>query len=203
MYRLIKRAGDLVFGIFGLIILSPLFIITAIMIKAEDKGPVFFAQDRIGLNGKRFAMYKFRSMKVGADEMHEQMREEYGCDEVSFKLRDDPRETKAGKFIRKTNIDELPQLLNIIKGEMSFVGPRPLPVYEYKEEQAKYKGKYDLRYSVPQGLTCIWQIANRSDVDFEERMKMDVEYAGKCSIWMDIKLFALTALFTATGKSSY
>ena len=140
---------------------------------------------------------------MDAEKIHERMRAEYGCDEVSFKLKDDPRVTRVGRFLRASNIDELPQLLNIIKGEMSFVGPRPLPVYEFEEEQRRYRGRYDLRYAVPQGLTCTWQISDRSEKGFAERMQMDVDYAENSGFRMDAGLFFKTAVYAATGKAGY
>lgn len=203
VYRAVKRTIDIILSLLALILLSPLFFITAILIKAEDRGPVLYIQDRAGMYGKTFPMYKFRSMKVGADQIHEEMRKQYNCEEVSFKLKEDPRDTKIGRKIRKWNIDELPQLVNILKGDMSFVGPRPLPVYEYEEEQKTYKGVYDARYEVPQGLTCIWQISNRAEQDFSERMQMDVDYARSCSLGMDVKLFVLTVGYSITGKAAY
>ena len=203
VYRFIKRTSDIIISLIALIILLPVFLITAIAIKLEDRGPVFFTQDRVGRGKSVFSMYKFRSMKVGAAEMHEDLREQYGCDDISFKIKDDPRETKVGRVIRKLNIDELPQLVNILKNDMSFVGPRPLPVYEYKEEQKTYKGIYDARYAVPAGLTCIWQISNRSEPSFADRMQMDVDYSIKCGVWMDIKLFFQTFLYSLFGKAAY
>lgn len=203
VYRFIKRTSDIIISLIALIILLPVFLITAIAIKLEDRGPVFFTQDRVGRGKSVFSMYKFRSMKVGAAEMHEDLRERYGCDDISFKIKDDPRETKVGRVIRKLNIDELPQLVNILKNDMSFVGPRPLPVYEYKEEQKTYKGIYDARYAVPQGLTCIWQISHRAEPDFSDRMQMDVDYAENCGIGIDIKLFMQTFIYSLFGKVSY
>ena len=202
-YRFIKRLADIVLSLVGLILLSPIFLITAIAIKLEDGGSVFYVQDRIGKNKNIFKMYKFRSMKMDADKMHEQMKKEYGVRDVSFKLKEDPRETRVGRVIRKWNIDELPQLLNILKGEMTFVGPRPLPVYEYEDEQKRYNGKYDLRYEVPQGLTCTWQIGNRSETEYSERMQMDVDYARRCGLLLDTRLFFLTAIYSITGKAAY
>ncbi|MCR5557152.1 MAG: sugar transferase [Butyrivibrio sp.] len=202
-YRFTKRAFDMIASILALAILMPVLLLTALFIVLEDHGPVLFIQKRVGKNGKIFSMYKFRSMKVGADKLHEKMKAQYGCSEVSFKLKEDPRNTKVGKIIRATNIDELPQLINILKGDMSFVGPRPLPVYEYEEEQQTYNGKYNARYGVPQGLTCIWQISNRSMHEFEDRMQMDVDYAEKCSISMDLKLLVQTFIYCLLGKASY
>lgn len=142
-------------------------------------------------------------MRKGAEQIHEQMRRQYGCTAVSFKLKDGPRVTKVGKIIRKTKIDELPRMLNIIKGDMSIVGPRPLPDYEFLNEQKEYQGKYDTRYTVPQGLTCYWQVSNRANVEFEQRMAMDAAYAEKCSVGTDIRLIARTAIYTVTGKAGY
>ena len=203
LYRSLKRMSDIVISFSGLIVLLPVFLVTAAAIIMEDGAPVFYAQKRIGRNEKEFKIYKFRSMYKNAEEIHETLRKEYGCEEVSFKLKEDPRITKVGKIIRKFNIDELPQLINILKGDMSLVGPRPLPVYEYEEERRQYGNRYIERYSVPQGLTCIWQISNRASVDFEERMQMDVEYARRKGFWMDAKLIVKTFLFTVVGKAEY
>lgn len=202
-YRVLKRIFDIIFSLIALVVLSPILIAAIIAIKTEDHGPAFFTQKRVGAGKRAFKMYKFRSMKLNAAEIHEQMKKEYGCDDISFKLKEDPRVTKVGNIIRKTNIDELPQLVNILIGDMSFVGPRPLPDYEFMEEQEAFNGKYDARYEVPQGLTCIWQISNRSEPSFADRMRMDVEYAEKCGIKMDIKLFFQTFLFFLVGRASY
>lgn len=202
-YRFVKRFFDILLSLIALVVLSPVFLITAIAIRLEDHGPAFFTQNRIGKDKVLFKMYKFRSMKMSAAEIHEQMKKEYGCEDISFKLKKDPRVTKVGNFIRKTNIDELPQLMNILKGDMSFVGPRPLPDYEFNEEQDSFKGHYDARYAVPQGLTCIWQISNRSEPSFADRMQMDVDYAEKCGLGMDVKLFFQTFLYSIFGKAAY
>jgi len=194
VYAVCKRTFDVVMSLFALIVLSPVFLVTAVAIYLEDKGNIFFTQERIGYQEKKFIIYKFRSMKINADKIHEQMKQEYGEEEVSFKLKNDPRITKVGKFIRKFNIDELPQLINILKGDMSIVGPRPLPVYEYEEERKRYGIQHIERYAVPQGLTCIWQISSRADVSFERRMQMDVEYAKRCGIRLDLLLIIKTAL---------
>lgn len=202
-YRISKRIFDVFMATLALVILSPVFLFTAIAIYMEDRGKVFYTQKRIGENEIIFEIYKFRSMRLNADKIHAQMKEEYGSEEVSFKLKKDPRITRVGQFIRKYNIDELPQLINILKGEMSIVGPRPLPVYEYEEERLRYGKRYAERYMVPQGLTCKWQISNRSEVEFEDRMQMDVEYAKTCGFLMDINLIVKTALACITGKAAY
>lgn len=203
VYCLVKRIADIVFSLIGLIVLSPVFLVTAVSIVIEDGGPVFYTQKRIGKGCREFKIYKFRSMYKNAEQIHEQMKEEYKCQEVSFKLRDDPRITKVGNVIRKFNIDELPQLFNILKGDMGIVGPRPLPLYEYVSERRIYGDKYIDRYSIPQGLTCIWQISDRASVDFGRRMEMDVEYAHTKSLWLDFKLIIKTIIYTITGKAGY
>ena len=202
-YKVMKRIFDVVMSTIALVVLSPVFLVTAIAIYIEDKGSVFYTQKRVGKKEKIFEIYKFRSMRLDADKIHEQMRTEYGSEEVSFKLKEDPRVTKVGIVIRKYNIDELPQLINILKGEMSIVGPRPLPVYEYEEERNRYGRRYADRYQVPQGLTCNWQISNRSKVEFEDRMQMDVDYAKTCSFSIDIQLIIKTALACIIGKAAY
>lgn len=203
LYRIWKRIFDICLSCIALVCLSPIFIITILAIKMEDGGPVFFIQLRTGKDMKPFKIYKFRSMRKDADKIHEKLREEYENTEVSFKLQDDPRVTKTGRIIRKFNIDELPQLLNILTGSMSFVGPRPLPVYEYEEEQKRYGEKYIRRYFVPQGLTCYWQISDRGKQSFETRMQQDVDYADKCCIKEDLKLIVKTFVFTVCGKAEY
>ena len=202
-YLIGKRVFDIVMSLLALVVLSPVFLVTTVAIWIEDKGPAIYVQKRVGQGEKVFNIYKFRSMCTDAEQIHEQMKKECGNEEVSFKLKDDPRVTVVGKIIRKFNIDELPQLLNILSGDMSIVGPRPLPVYEYEDEKNLYGEKYALRYDVPQGLTCIWQISNRADVSFEERMQMDVEYAKSCNTSMDIALIAKTAIYTVVGKAEY
>jgi len=206
-YRFFKRFADIFLSVLALVILSPVFLITVIAIAIEDGRPFFYNQKRVGKNKKVFKMYKFRSMRKDADKIHEQMKKEYGGNDISFKLEDkvDPRITKVGRFIRKTNIDELPQLLNIIAGNMSIVGPRPLPTYEFDEEQETFEGAYDERYEVPQGLTCYWQITfgERGKLSFAERMQMDVDYARESNLWIDIKLVFKTAIGTLFGKAGF
>lgn len=194
---------DLLFSTVALVVLLPLFFAVALAIALEDGLPVIYIQERIGQNKKPFRIYKFRSMQHDAEEIHETLREEYGDTEVSFKLKDDPRVTRVGKFIRATNIDELPQLVNIMKGEMSLVGPRPLPVYEFEEEQARYGDTYSERYTVPQGLTCFWQIADRASLPFRKRMEMDVKYARVRGIKTDFSLILKTLIFAIVGKAAY
>lgn len=205
IYFIIKRSMDIVLSVIGIIVLSPVCLIAAIAVLIEDGRPIFFNQVRIGKDKKEFKMYKFRSMKRNAEELHEKMKKESGQQEVSFKLSDkeDPRVLKVGYYLRKFSIDELPQLINIIKGDMSLVGPRPLPKYEFLDTEKTYGNIYDMRYTVEQGLTCYWQIAGRSDITYERRMEMDCQYAEEASALKDLKLILKTALYAVLGKGEY
>lgn len=198
-YVAIKRVIDIAGSLVGIVLLSPIFLTTAAAIAIEDNGPIIYKQKRIGKDEKIFWMYKFRSMYKNADKIHNALKEEYQSEEISFKLKDDPRITRVGKIIRRLSIDELPQLINILKGEMSIVGPRPLPDYEYED----IKGKYTERYKVPQGLTCYWQVSGRSNIDFEKRMEMDKQYAKDANLLLDIKLILKTIWTVLCGDGAY
>ena len=188
LYEVIKRLIDIVCSFLGVLVLSPLFIIIAIIIKMTSKGPVFFSQKRVGKNGKEFDMYKFRSMVVNAEELKEKLAAKNEMSGPMFKMKDDPRVTKVGKFIRKTSIDELPQLWNVLKGDMSLVGPRPsLP-----KEVAQFESWMYKRLEVKPGLTCYWQVSGRNNIDFEDWMKLDIKYVNDRSTWIDIKLIFKT-----------
>lgn len=190
-YLIIKRLFDLVGALIGLILLSPLFILITILIKLEDKGSAFFVQERIGKQGNLFKLYKFRSMVHNADEILEEMlkdpkiRKEY---KKKMKLTPDPRITKIGNVIRKTSIDELPQLINVLKGEMSLIGNRP-----YLPREKKDMGQYyiDIIKTKP-GLTGYWQVNGRSKTTFEERCKLERYYSNNLSLLLDIKIFFKT-----------
>lgn len=188
IYEFFKRFIDIIGSIFGLIILFPLMIIVGILIKFESKGPILFSQERVGLNGKKFKIYKFRSMVEEAEECKEQLLEQNEMNGPMFKIKNDPRVTKLGKFIRCTSIDELPQLINVLKGEMSLVGPRPSLPKEVEQ--------FDLwmmeRLNVKPGLTCYWQVSGRNDIQFEEWMKLDIKYVKDRCILLDIKLIIKT-----------
>ena len=189
VYLFFKRAMDIIGSLCGIILLSPLLIIVALAIKIEDpKGSVFFSQKRCGKDNKLFPMYKFRSMVSNAEELLEELMEHNEMDGPVFKIKDDPRITRVGKFIRKTSIDELPQLFNILKGDMSIVGPRPAIPHEV----AEYSHYHKQRLLVKPGLTCIWQVSGRNSIGFEEWMEMDLEYIEKRNLWMDIKLIFKT-----------
>ena len=189
VYMFCKRAMDIIGSLAGLILLSPLLLIIAIAIKIEDpKGSIFFAQQRCGKDNKLFPMYKFRSMVSNAEELLEELMEHNEMDGPVFKIKDDPRITKVGKFIRKTSVDELPQLFNILKGDMSIVGPRPAIPHEV----AEYNDYQRQRLLVKPGLTCIWQVSGRNSIGFDEWVDMDLEYIENRSLWMDIKLIFKT-----------
>nr|WP_259678938.1 exopolysaccharide biosynthesis polyprenyl glycosylphosphotransferase [Clostridium chauvoei] len=188
LYEVTKRVIDIVASICGLLLLSPLLIVVAILIKLESKGPIVFSQKRIGLNGKEFNMYKFRSMVVNAEELKKKLAEQNEMSGPMFKMKNDPRITKIGKFIRKTSIDELPQLINILKGEMSLVGPRPILPQEVKE----FEPWMMKRLEVKPGLTCYWQVSGRNNIDFEDWMKLDIKYVNDRSLLLDINLIFKT-----------
>ena len=187
-YEAIKRLIDITCSFVGILVLSPLFIIIAIIVKFTSKGPIFFSQKRVGRNGKEFDMYKFRSMVVNAEELKEKLAAQNEMSGPMFKMKDDPRVTKVGKFIRKTSIDELPQLWNVLKGDMSLVGPRPsLP-----KEVAQFEDWMHKRLDVKPGLTCYWQVSGRNNIDFEDWMKLDIRYVEERNLWIDIKLIFKT-----------
>lgn len=198
-YEISKRLLDIMGSIIGLILTSPIFIIVTLAIRIESKGNVIFTQKRVGLNGKEFNMYKFRSMVINAEDLKEKLKDNNEMSGPMFKMKDDPRITKVGKFIRKTSIDELPQLFNILKGEMSFVGPRPSLPNEVK----KFEDWMMKRLCVKPGLTCYWQVMGRNNIDFEEWMKLDIKYINDRSFWLDIKLILKTVFVLFGDKNAY
>ncbi len=198
-YRFVKRAFDIVASILGLVLLSPVFLVTMAAIAAEDGFPVIYRQNRNGLNGKAFRMYKFRSMCRDAEELHQTLLEKNELDGPAFKMKDDPRITKVGRFLRRTSIDELPQLVNILKGEMSVVGPRPLPTYE----TAQCTPYQNQRLNIKPGLTCYWQCSGRNDIPFEEWMELDLKYIREAGVWTDLKIICRTFLSVFKGNGAY
>lgn len=196
----VKRVLDIVCSALALIISSPLMLGVAIAIKLDDGGPVFFSQTRIGLHGRPFKMYKFRSMVTNAEELKKKLAEENGqSDRFIFKMKDDPRITKIGHFIRKTSLDEFPQFFNVLKGDMSLVGPRPaLP-----EEVARYGSLYSARLLVKPGITGPWQVSGRSDLSQEQSEYLDVSYIENWSITGDLAILAKTVLVVFRGTGSY
>ena len=187
-YEIFKRGIDIIGAGSGLLLLSPVIAIVACAVKFTSKGPIFFSQKRVGKNGQLFDMYKFRSMVVNAEELKEKLAHQNEMSGPMFKMKDDPRVTKVGKFIRKTSLDELPQLWNVLKGDMSLVGPRPSLPKEVKQfEKWMYK-----RLTVKPGLTCYWQVSGRNNIDFEDWMKLDCRYVDERNLWIDIKLIFKT-----------
>jgi len=193
----LKRAFDLVLSITALILLSPIYLIVAILIKLDSKGPVFYASKRVGTGYQIFNFYKFRSMRVNADKEVESLKKDnqYG-DSAFFKVQNDPRVTKLGAFLRSSSLDELPQLFNVVKGHMSIVGNRPLPLYEAEQLTTD---EWSMRFLGPAGITGLWQIIKRgkSDMSDRERKKLDNFYTKKFTIWLDLKIVFMTipALF--------
>jgi len=183
-----KRAFDFVFSSLVLIGLFPVFLGIGLAIKLDSKGPVFFSQKRVGLRGRRFRVLKFRTMVVNAEALKEKLLEHNEMDGPVFKIADDPRITRVGKFLRKTSLDELPQFFNVLMGDMSVVGPRPpLP-----DEVRVYERWQLRRLSMKPGITCIWQVSGRNDIPFDEWMKMDLEYIDNWSLKLDFVLFLKT-----------
>lgn len=199
-----KRFFDIGFSIFAIVVTLPITIPIAIIIKLTDGGNIIYSHERVGKNGKKFNVLKFRSMYVDADEKLKEIlktdqkaKEEW---EKSFKLKNDPRITPIGKFLRKTSLDELPQFINVLKGDMSVVGPRPV----VEEELVKYyKEKAKLYKSVKPGITGYWQVEGRSDTDYDERIKMDEYYIKNQSFLLDLKIILKTIKVMITGKGAY
>lgn len=191
VYNFFKRSFDIISASIGILFLLPLFIVLAILVKLDSKGPIFFSHKRIGKNGKIIGIYKFRSMVSNSEDIFKNFTEEQKKEfEKNFKLDDDPRITKIGGFLRKTSLDELPQLLNIIKGDMSVVGPRPI----VRAEVEKYGVCADKLFSVKPGLTGFWQANGRSDTTYEERVQMDMYYIDNRSFLLDIRIILKTVI---------
>lgn len=184
----IKRSLDIIVSLVGLVVLAPLLLLTAIVIKLNSPGPLFFRQERNGMNGRKFTLLKFRSMVAGAEKMQEELLALNEMDGPVFKITNDPRMTGIGRFLRKTSLDELPQLINVLKGDMSLVGPRP-PI---PGEVTNYKTWQRRRLSMRPGITCFWQISGRNEVNFEQWMKLDLEYIDNWSLWLDLKILFKT-----------
>lgn len=199
-YRFIKRVFDFVASLLGLIILSPLFLLIAIAIKVEDpKGAVFYSQTRLGRGEVPFKMYKFRSMVSNANELLEKLLKDNEIDGAMFKMQDDPRVTKIGRFIRKYSIDELPQLLNVLQGSMSLVGPRP-PLPREVEEYSDYDKQ---RLAVKPGCTGLWQATVRNSVGFDEMVKLDLTYISKRSVAFDVYILFKTVVIMFKPNGAY
>ena len=198
-YIYLKRVFDVILSLIGLLVLSLLFLIIAAFVKFCDGGPVLYTQERVGKDGRRFKIYKFRSMYVDADKLLEKLKEKNQVTGPMFKMKNDPRITSVGRFLRKISLDELPQLWNVLRGDMSLVGPRPpLP-----REVANYS-KYDLqRLWVIPGITGLWQATERNNVGFEEMVELDLEYIKKRSLLFDAKIILLTIIAIIHPNGAY
>lgn len=199
LYSIIKRLVDIVGAFTGIIILSPLLIIVAIRIKLDSKGSAIFSQVRVGYKGKEFKIYKFRTMVEDAEELKKGLENKNEMTGPMFKIKDDPRITKIGKIIRKTSIDELPQLLNILRGDMSIVGPRPSLPSEVKG----FNTWMLKRFEVKPGLTCYWQVSGRNNITFNDWMKLDIKYVEEKNLFIDIKLILKTVLLLLGDKNAF
>ena len=199
VYDFVKRIIDIIIGVIGLIICLPIFVIIGIIIKIDSKGPIFFKHKRIGKHGKKIEIYKFRTMIDNAEEAMKNFTEEQKKEFAeNFKLENDPRVTRVGKILRKTSLDELPQIINILKGEMSIIGPRPI----VKSELEKYGNNQGKFLSVAPGLTGYWAANGRSDVSYEERMALELYYVENRSLILDLKIFFKTILSVLKGRGA-
>lgn len=195
----IKRALDLLGGLGALVCFSPLFLLIALLIKTEDRGPVFFIQTRVGRHGRLFRMFKFRSMCRDAERRLEQLRSKnQHAEGVTFKLKDDPRITRVGRWLRKFSLDELPQFINVLLGDMSLVGPRP-PV---PREVALYTLEDRRRLEVKPGITCFWQISGRAEIDFSGQVALDVRYIESQSFRVDVNILVRTLPAVISGRGA-
>ena len=202
VYEICKRIIDIIGAGLGLILLSPIIAIVACAVKFTSKGPVFFSQKRVGKNGELFEMYKFRSMVVNAEELKENLEEQNEMSGPMFKIKDDPRITKVGKFIRKTSIDELPQLVNVLRGDMSLVGPRPERPFFVKKFQEVIP-RYMIKHQVRPGMTGWAQVNGyRGDTSIAKRIECDLYYVENWTLWLDFKILFLTFFGRDVNKNA-
>ncbi len=200
MKMLLIRCFDLFVAVIALLVLAPLLLVVMCCIFISSPGPIFYFQERVGLNGRKFKFWKFRSMVVNAEQQKDDLKSDGGdADSVRFKMKQDPRVTPVGRFIRKYSIDELPQLWNVIKGDMSLVGPRP-PI---PKEVNMYSSSDRRRMRIIPGITCIWQVSGRSEIPFEEQVKLDEDYIISASFWTNIRLLLRTVPAVLFGKGAY
>lgn len=194
-----KRVVDIVISSLILVLFSPFMLVALILAKLDSEGPAIFTQERIGLNKRRFRMYKFRSMVANAEKLQAALEAHNEAHGPVFKIKHDPRITRVGRILRKTSIDELPQLFNVLKGDMSLVGPRPLPVRDYAGFREDWQRR---RFSVRPGITCLWQVSGRSDISFDQWMNLDMEYIDCWSLWLDMKILARTIPVVVKGSGA-
>ena len=198
--QMIKRALDITVSAVALLVFSPILVAAAIAIRATSKGDVIFKQERVGLNKRRFKIYKFRTMVVDAEKQMANLEKQNEISGPVFKIKNDPRITRVGRFLRKSSIDELPQLFNVLQGDMSLVGPRPLPVRDYEGFNEDWQRR---RFAVKPGITCLWQVNGRSGISFDKWMLLDLQYMDEWSLWLDFKILAKTipAVFKGAGAA--
>jgi exopolysaccharide biosynthesis polyprenyl glycosylphosphotransferase len=197
---MIKRTLDCLFSTVLLVLSAPLFFVIAVLIRLTSPGPVFFRQARVGLNKRQFSIYKFRTMVADAEQLQDQLLAMNEMTGPVFKIKQDPRVTPLGRILRKTSIDELPQVFNVLMGDMSLVGPRAMSLRDYQLFDQDWQRR---RFSVKPGITCLWQIHGRNSVPFEKWMELDMQYIDKWSLWLDLKILARTvpAVLRGTGAA--
>jgi exopolysaccharide biosynthesis polyprenyl glycosylphosphotransferase len=198
-YRSVKRCVDIGFAVALLLLLAPLMGVVALLVKATSRGGVFFAQTRVGLDGKPFTLYKFRSMRQGAQDDRKFLSDQNEQDGPVFKIAEDPRLTPVGKLLRRSSLDELPQLWNVLKGEMAIVGPRPL----WRPEAEKSSDRAQLRTRVKPGLTCLWQISGRSEIAYDRWVELDLYYIQNRSLLLDLMIMVQTIPAVLSGRGAY
>ena len=196
----VKRLIDIVVSAGVLIALSPFLVVVSLLIKLESCGPVFFTQERVGYNKRRFKILKFRTMVVGSDQQQQALELLNEAKGPVFKIRNDPRITRIGKFLRRFSIDELPQLVNVLKGDMSLVGPRPLPIRDVERIELRWHRR---RFSIKPGITCLWQVNGRSEIGFDEWVRMDLEYIDRWSLALDMRILLKTLPAVLQGPGAY
>lgn len=199
MYSILKSLFDKILSALAILLTSPLLLLIAVAIKIDDPGPAIYKQTRVGKDRRTFTMYKFRSMHVNADARLEELKHLNEKDGPVFKISNDPRITRVGRFIRKFSLDEFPQFFNVFKGEMSIVGPRP-PLVKEVEQYTPYQMQ---RLNVKPGLTCYWQVSGRSNLSFDEWVKMDIQYIQERSLWVDFKVILKTIPAVLFGRGAY
>ena len=197
---IMKRVIDILGSIALLVALAPLFALVMLLIRLESQGSIFFAQERIGLNKRRFRMWKFRTMVHGADRLQHTLEELNEADGPVFKIKKDPRITRVGKLLRRFSIDELPQLINVVMGDMSLVGPRPLPVRDVDRIDIRWQKR---RFSIKPGITCLWQVSGRSDIGFNDWVRLDLDYIDRWSLGLDLLILLKTIPAVFKGPGAY
>jgi lipopolysaccharide/colanic/teichoic acid biosynthesis glycosyltransferase len=195
----LKRVLDMTLAVLGLAATMPIWIAIAVMIRLDSAGPIFFAHERVGAHGKRFRFYKFRSMRVDADKLRQALDQHNEAKGPIFKMRNDPRTTRVGRILRRTSLDELPQLFNVLKGDMSFVGPRP----QLPDEVEQYRPSDRIRLMVKPGLTCLREVRGRSELSFDDWMACDREYIRRMSFWLDVAIVVRTFWVVVTCRGAY